>query len=237
MLPLQRPYAAADIVEPLVRALAHRKAALLLGLACTGVALVLGLGMATVVPADVMAEGGPVEAATAWCYVAAAMIVLFTRLPALTGIDKAAICLLLLAFAAREADLHTALFEISILKASFYRRHGTPGQIVAALCILLPVLLAFLLLLRRHGPRWLVAPSRWRGPVVTVTTFAVLMLVAKMFDRLPAVVVDLRILEAVPDRVRHVLLSLEEVLELGMPLLAILAVAQGRLPARLSRAG
>ncbi len=199
--------------------------------------MLLGLGMSSVVPADFMAEDGPVEAATAWLFLVAFATVLLTRLPALAALDKAAIGLLLLAFAAREADLHASLFQVSILKASFYLRHGTPGQIAVAVGILVPVLLSFLLLLRRHGARWFAAPSRWRAPIVTVATFAVLMLVAKAFDRLPAVIVDLGILDAVPERVRHVLLALEEVLELALPLLAILAVVQGRLRAFPARAG
>lgn len=239
MLPLRRSHSTVDFVEPLAPALVDRNAAVLLGLACASVALLMGFGIPTLVPIDFLAEGGPVEAATGWLYLAAFATVLFTRLPVLPGLDKAAIGLLLLAFAAREADLHVSLFQVSILKASFYHRHGTPGQIAVALCILLPVLLAFMLLLRRHGALWLAAPSRWSAPVVTVTTFAVLILVAKVFDRLPAVIVDLGILEAVPDRMRHVLLALEELLELALPLLAMLAVVQGRLIHRqaISRAG
>jgi hypothetical protein len=237
LLPLRRRHSTVELLAPLARALANRRSAVFVGLVCASVAVVLGLGMSTFVPVDFMEEGGPVEVATAWLYLVAFAVVLLIRLPGLTGLDKAAICLLLLAFAAREADLHASLFEVSILKASFYRRHGTPGQIAVALCILLPVLFSFLLLLRRHGALWLAAPSRWRAPVVTLTTFVVLMLVAKVFDRMPAVIVELRILEAMPDRVRHVLLALEEVLELALPLLAILAIVQGRLPARLSRSG
>jgi len=126
---------------------------------------------------------------------------------------------------------------VSILKASFYHRHATPSQIVVALAILVPVALALLLLLKRHGSLWLGAPSRWRAPVVTVATFVVLMAVTKVFDRLPAVLVDLRFLETVPPVARNVLLALEEVLELALPVLAMLAVLQGRQDRPVSRGG
>jgi hypothetical protein len=68
-------------------------------------------------------------------------------------------------------------------------------------------------------------------PVVTVTTFVVLMAVSKVFDRLPAASVELGLLEAMPAGPRNVLLALEELLELALPLLAMLAVVQGRLRA------
>ena len=223
--------------EPVARGLAHRLSAIFLVAAIVGVAVLLGASVSTLVPPDVLEEGGQVEAATIWFYLVASATVLLAAPPAMNRLDKAAIALLLLACAAREADLHVALFQVSILKSSFYLRHGTPGQIAVALCIVLPVLLSLLLLLRRHGALWLAAPSRWRAPVVTVMTFAVLMLVSKVFDRLPALMVEHRILEAVPPLTRNVLLALEEVLELALPLLAILAVVQGRLQARLGPAG
>jgi hypothetical protein len=172
---------------------------------------------------------------TEYLYVAAALSVVLARVPGLPLLDKLAIGLVLLAFAAREADLHTALFQVSILKSSFYLRHGTPGEIVVALCILVPVALSFLLLLKRHGSRWLVAPTRWPAPVFTVATFVGLMLLTKVFDRLPAVLVELRWLEAMPVVARHVLLALEELLELALPLLATLAVFQGQQPPPVSR--
>ncbi|HEX2542456.1 MAG TPA: hypothetical protein VHM00_15400 [Caldimonas sp.] len=226
-----------ELAAPLARALDPARTALVLSLAGAALAVAIGLATSTLVPLDFLEEGGPVETATVYLYVLAAACVLLARLPSLRRVDKAAIGIVLIAFAAREADLHVSLFEFSILKASFYHRHATPGQIVAALAILLPVVLSFLLLLRRHGGLWLAAPSRWRAPVVTVTTFVVLMLATKVFDRMPAVLVELRILDAMPAALRNVLLALEEVLEMALPLLAILAVVQGRLPARGSQDG
>jgi hypothetical protein len=70
-----------------------------------------------------------------------------------------------------------------------------------------------------------------------VITLVVLLLVAKVFDRLPAVLVDLRLIETMRPALRHVLLALEEVLEMAAPLLAMLAIAQGRALPRPSRTG
>ena len=173
---------------------------------------------------------------TLYLFVAAALTVVLARLP-LPTLDKLAVGLLLLACAAREADLHVALFEVSILKASFYHRHAAPSQIAVALTILVPVALALLLLLKRHGSLWLGAPGRWRAPVVTVATFFALMVLTKVFDRLPALLVEMRIVEAMPAAARNVLLALEEVLELALPVLAMLAVLQGRQDRPVSRGG
>jgi hypothetical protein len=228
-----RPAVVADLIS---RGLADRRAALVLALAAAALAVVLGLATAGAGAERLLEEGGPVETATFYLYLAAVAVLAAVRLPSLPGLEKAAVSLLLVAFAAREADLHVSLFGTSILKASFYHRHATPGQIVLALAILVPVALSFVLLLRRHGPRWLSAPSRWPAPVVTVTTFLALMVISKSFDRLPAVLVELRVIDAMPTAVRSVLLALEEVLELALPLLAMVAVMQGRQPRPLSPA-
>ena len=200
-------------------------------------AVLVGLGTPSLFPLALLEEGGFVETATLYLYVAAALGVALARLPMLRPFDKLAVGLLLLAFAAREADLHLALFEVSILKASFYHRHATPGQIVVALALLVPVALSFLLLLNRHGSLWLAPPARWRAPVVTIATFVALMVVTKVFDRLPAVLVELRFVQEMPVAARHVLLALEELLELALPLLAMLAVVQGREGPPVSRGG
>jgi len=212
-----------------LRSLGSRRAGLALSLAFAAFAVLVGMVTPSLVPIDFLEEGGPVETLTMYLYVVAALAVAMARLPSLTLLDKVAFFVLLLAFGAREADLHVALFDVSILKASFYRRQGTPGQIVVALAILLPVALSFFLLLKRHGSRWLSRPSRWQAPVVTVTTFVVLMAVSKVFDRLPAASVELGLIEAMPAGARNILLALEELLELALPLLAMLAMVQGRL--------
>jgi hypothetical protein len=237
LLPLRRRHSTVELLAPLARALANRRSAVFVGLVCASAAVVLGLGTSTFVPVDFMEEGGPVEVATAWLYLVAFAVVLLIRLPGLTGLDKAAICLLLLAFAAREADLHASLFEVSILKASFYRRHGTPGQIAvahvhpAAGAVFLP---AAAQATRCSLARRAVELARPRGHADDLRRAD-----AGGQGVRPHAGGDRRAadLEAMPDRVRHVLLALEEVLELALPLLAILAIVQGRLPARLSRSG
>lgn len=210
------------------RWLDRRQLAVGLSLACAAIAVLVGIGTPALLPIAFLEEGGPVEQLTVYLYVLAALAVALTHPPSLTPLDKAAIGLLLLAFAAREADLHTALFGKSILKASFYHRHATPGQIVVALLILLPVALSLVQLLKRHGSRWLSPPASWQAPLVTVMTLVVLLAVSKVFDRLPAVMVEIRLVDTMPAAGRNVLLALEEILELTMPLLALLAVVQGR---------
>ena len=134
---------AAVFAEPISRCVADRRCGIVLALASVGLAVLLGLVSTVGLPAGLLEEGGPVETATLYLYLAG-------------------------------------------------------------------------------------APARWRAPAVTLLTFAVLMVLAKVFDRLPAALVELRVLETMPALLRTVLLALEEVLELGLPVLAMLAVVQGR---------
>lgn len=204
----------------------HRLLALWVVLAFAALALVIGLLVPATVPSSFLEEDGPVENATIVLYLLAAAWVVLRRLPALTPVDKLALVILLLAFAAREADLHKAMFGISILKGSFYSRVGSPGQITAALGALLPIAAAVAWLAVRTWRRWPARAARWRGAIVTGVTFAVVMVVSKMFDRLPDTLLATGLLTDVPQTLRHMLQAEEEVLEAALPLLAMLGLAQ-----------
>ena len=95
------------------------------------VAVVLGTLSPTIIPLSVLEEKGPVENVTIVFYLVDVATVLVVRTPALGRGDKAALCLLLLAFAAREADLHKAMFGISILGARLSRLDAPAGPAVA----------------------------------------------------------------------------------------------------------
>ncbi|HEY9237834.1 MAG TPA: hypothetical protein VIP10_03240, partial [Burkholderiaceae bacterium] len=117
----------------------HRLVGLWLLLACAVAALLIGLLIPGAIDPSFLEEDGPVENATILLYLVAVVWLVLQRIPALSSGDKLALAILLLAFAAREADLHKAMFGISILKASFYSRVGSAGQIAAALGVLLPI--------------------------------------------------------------------------------------------------
>ena len=174
---------------------------------------------------ELMREGGPVENTTVIVfYIALAVLWTFTPLE-LPRLSCAAISILLLACAARELDMHIALFGMSILKSNFYRKFATGQQIAVALLIIFPVLLSVVYLLIRHG-RWLLNGVRQRVPTA-VTTMSIigLLVFVKLLDRALGVVEELGG-QAPPIALRAMQLSLEEPLETVLALLVMVAIAQ-----------
>lgn len=190
----------------------------------------IGLNTPLQVQSDLFQKGGIVENGTLCFYLLAALMVLKMRPPAWSRRDVGALVIVLLALAASEADLHVALFGISILKARFYSG-GTLWQIAVALAVLAPIALAAGWLLRRSHRVWrsALARRRWRAAAHTVLAFGVAVVTAKALDRLPGLLLDAGLLRELPDAWRYLLLSLEETIELAVPLLTLLALAQLRL--------
>lgn len=210
----------------LAAALAHRSCAWVFALAVVAAAVAIGLAIPRWLPLGIVSEGGAIESATLWAYLTAVLGICLLRWPAASWRDVAAACVVLLAMAAREADLHIALYGISILKSRFYL-DASIQQIAGALAVLLPVAVSACWLLYRYTPSWLQPPSRWSVPATTVALMIGLMVVAKVFDRTPALLGAWR--EEVPAALLHVMLALEEVMELSLPLFALLAMAQCRI--------
>ncbi|MFT3721384.1 hypothetical protein [Pseudorhodoferax sp.] len=201
--------------------------ALDLALGIAALAAVVGMLVGHGVPLGLLQEDGPVERATIWAYLAAVLALPMLRWPGMPRRDTIAACVLLLALAAREADLHKAMFGISILKSRFYL-HGALDQILAALGVLLPIACAGLWLAVRHGRRWLGPPARWSAPVATVAVLVGTMVFAKVLDRTPETLGQLHLREHLPQAALYVMLALEEILELALPVLALLAILQCR---------
>ncbi len=201
-----------------------------LTLAISLIALLVGLNTPHVFPLSFLEEDGPVETMTVVFYVLVPFF-LWRRLPALSGADKLAITVILLSFAAREADLHKALFGMSILKARFYNHFATGLQMAEALAVLLPIAASLLWLAFQHGWRWLSRPTHWRAPMVTVATFAVVLVVSKLMDRAPDSLLSWSLLTDMPQAVRCLLLAQEELLEMALPVLAIVSMWQGSMGA------
>lgn len=174
---------------------------------------------------DLMREGGLVENTTVVLfYIAVTVLWTFTP-PTLPRLSCAAISILLLACAARELDMHIALFGMSILKANFYRKFATGPQIAVALLIIFPVVLSIVYLLIRHG-RWLLNGVRDRTPTA-VTTMSIigLLVFVKLLDRALGMVEELGG-QAAPIALRAMQLSLEEPLEGVLALLVMVAITQ-----------
>ena len=226
----ERPPSPAQVpaipLSPAVSGLSSGKASLVLAAVFALAALAIGLLTPNVMPSGFLEEGGPVENGTIFLYLASVACVIMTRMPGLTRTDKLALCVVLLSLAAREADLHKAMFGISILKARFYNRYGSLEQIVVAVVTLLPALLSMLWLIRRGARRWWDAVVSRRAPALTLMTFLVIIVLAKAFDRTPVTLVSTGLMASVPATMRTLLQSFEEIFELMLPLLVMLAVIQ-----------
>ncbi|MBB1599656.1 hypothetical protein A9977_06345 [Variovorax sp. UMC13] len=190
----------------------------------------IGLNMPLSFRPSLLQQGGAIGNSTLIGYLLAALFVLRMRPPAWSKRDAGALLVVLLALAANEAGLHVALFGISILKARFYSG-GTLWQIAVALALLAPIAIAAGWLLRRSHGVWrsALARRRWRAAARTVASFGVAVVTIRVLDGLPGLLLDAGMLSEVPSAMHYLLLSLEEILELALPLLALLALVQLRL--------
>lgn len=190
---------------------------------------VLGLINAVLLPWDtslgLMNEGGPIEIATVVFYYLAVLVLWTCAPPALSRPTFIAVSIVLLAAAAREMDLHIALFGMSILKANFYRKFATGTQIAVALLIIFPVLFSAGYLALRHGRRLLAGARRRDTTAVTITSLFALLVLVKILDRSLGMVEEIGGY-APPLALRAMQLSLEEPLEMLMPVLVVIAIAQ-----------
>lgn len=214
--------------HPLAAALRHRHFAAAALLVVAAIAVAIGLAIPHGISLRFVEEGGAVETATLWTYGAAILGIWLLHWPGAPVLNLAAAGVALAAMAAREADLHSALYGISILKSLFYLEASAP-QILGALLMLAPVAWATSWLLMRYVRYCLRAPAHWPVAARTLALTVLVMVVAKVLDRVPATVGAWR--GPLPDAVLHVMLALEEVLELSLPLFALLAMAQCRIGA------
>jgi membrane-associated phospholipid phosphatase len=193
-----------------LRALAGGKAGPSLVLAFSFAAAWIGLNTPESIGPALLEESGPVEKSTVLLYLAAVVCFLSVRMASLSRLDRTAICSVLLALAAREVDWHLAQF-------------GT--------WIFLPVATAGAWLAKRawsarHAMRswW-----QWRPEATTLLTFAAVIGTAIVLDQMPGPLADQAAFAEPPLAFyRYLMLSFEEILELALPVLALLAILQTR---------
>ena len=188
------------------------------------IAAAIGALTPSVFPEELFSEGGPIEELTLGFYLIGIIAVLMTPTHAVGRVDKLATCILLAAFAAREMDLHSALFGTSILKARFYNRDGTASQIAIALMILLPIFASIGWLAVKHGRQWLRALRERQPAAITFLIFMIALVVAKLSDRAPDTLAGWHL--AVSMTVRHIMQGIEESLEMFLPIFIAIAVWQ-----------
>ncbi|MEF7612829.1 hypothetical protein V4F39_02830 [Aquincola sp. MAHUQ-54] len=176
---------------------------------------------------DLIHEGGPIENLTVLLYVLAVAALWWVGGPADERLGRIGVGVMLLAFAARELDLHKALTGTSVLKVSFYLRDAPLHQKLIALPIVLAIAAAGLWLLVRFAkPVW--QQLRLRRPLaVTVAAFIVTLVATKIIDRSFAILAeDFGIVMSAS--VDTVLSALEEIGECALPVIAAVGVWQYR---------
>lgn len=138
-----------------------------------------------------------------------------------------ALSCVIVAFGAREMDLHKSLTGFSVLKLSYYF-HSVPWWHKAlAACAVLPVLgsMGYLLVVAvRSMPR---ALRRGDSSAMTVLVFVSTLVISKVLDRSVNVLSEDFGL-SVSEALRTCALALEETLELSLPVLFMVGLLQWR---------
>ncbi|MBT2336852.1 phosphatase PAP2 family protein [Variovorax paradoxus] len=220
--PRLAPQPAAALARPLLRALADGRTGPCLVLVFAFAAAWVGSNTPGMIGPAMLQEDGPVENGTVLLYLAAVFCVLMVRVAPLSRLDRTAICILLLAFAAREADWHLAHFGTSLLEA--------PGSRMLAAAILVPIAIAAGWLAKRAWSASCAMRSwrQWRPEATTSLTFIAVIGTAVILDQLPAQP-GWFAAGSSPVFQGYLMLSFEEILELALPVLALLAILQARL--------
>jgi hypothetical protein len=195
--------------HPLARALLHGNASRYAVLLCAVAALAVGFAMPQALAADLVREGGPVETWTVVLYLLAIAGVLATQRASLSMADKTALGIVLLALAGREADL----LDLST---------------VGTFAVAVPLALSGGWLVLQYGAGWRQATARpqWRTPAATVLMFMAVAAFVAILDQTPAALGELGVHARLPALVWLVMQSAEEILELALPVLAMLALIQ-----------
>ncbi|QHM75026.1 hypothetical protein C7M52_00971 [Mixta theicola] len=182
-------------------------------------------------PADVLIyhteEGRIVEQLTLYAYGLTILLLLLLPVPALKPTIRYAVIIVLLTMMAREADLHKAIADMSMLKLRFWTGNLPLRDKLMAFGLLAPAALACLWLLVSQGGATLRAAKQRISWAVSVVAFVALIALTNLLDRSLGIVKD-----GLGWHAPHWLVALqtsqEELLELALPVLAIIALLQYR---------
>lgn len=174
-----------------------------------------------------LAEDGLIERPTAWLYFGVALLALVWRGRGDPWSDTLAIALLMVAFGAREMDLHKSLAGTSVLRVSYYFGAAPLAHKAVSLVAVAATLWSMAWLAWRHARD--VVPGVRRGdPVnISVAVFVVTLILTKLLDRTVGVLTEDFGL-AIPASLAALVVDLEEVGELALPAIAMLALWQHR---------
>ncbi len=172
-----------------------------------------------------MSEGGAIEQASWMLWLVMAFAFALLAKPGDRMSTRVALVVMMAAFAAREADLHKEITGKSVLKLSFYFQEFPLHQKLIAGVVVVAVLAAVGLLIKRYGHQvWRGARS---GDIVctTVLIFLISMVISKVLDRSVNVLLeDYGI--AMPTRIGQLIGTTEESVEAVLPLVAAIGLLQ-----------
>jgi hypothetical protein len=171
-------------------------------------------------------EGGPIERITEGLYLAGAVAAWTARGSPRGGIAlRLALSVVMLAAAAREADLHKHWTGTSVLRVSWYWSQAPAAHRLLAALVVGTVLVAAFHLLRRAWRGWWPALRGGQAHAATVAVLFATLLCGKVLDRSRAVLAESFGIVMAPATAALVRV-LEETLEFALPLLAMLAIVQ-----------
>jgi hypothetical protein len=177
--------------------------------------------------AAVVVENGLVEWATVAVYGMAIVVLCWNRRAVSDRRAWAALLVVVLAFAAREMDLHVAWTGISTLKVRFYLGDAPLHQKIIGFLAAAATGVALLYLVVRQGMPTLRRLRQQNPYAITTVVFFGTLVVSKMLDRSFSVLTeDYGV--AISESVRVLVQATEEMLELALPALIALGVLQGR---------
>lgn len=130
---------------------------------------------------------------------------------------------ILLIFGLRELDFHSRFTTMGIFKSRFFISAEVPvlEKIIGAAVLL--TLVGAIAVLVRHHFRSFVRGVRTLAPAATSLLLAIFLLFfTKGIDGLPRKLADLGV--SSPEALEHLFTSIEEVLEMGIPILMLLAI-------------
>lgn len=192
---------------------------------------VFALILFCLVPADtlihLMEEGQLVETLTLYAYVIALLYFIFRPNLYIAFLTRCSIILALFAMMAREADLHKYIAHMSMLKLRFWTGDLPLVDKLEAFVIILPISVACIYLLVKHAKNVLAEARSQQDYAITTVVLVVLIPLTNIADR------SLGILkETFGWHAQNWLIALqtsqEEMLEMSLPLLALVAALQFR---------
>lgn len=190
-----------------------------------GVGFLLWWTVPTEALSALVEEAGPIEQPTVLLYLSAALAAWYL-LPARSHPRcTLAVSAMLVAFGAREMDLHKAWDGISMLRVSFYTGDAPLDVKLAAAGLVVWLLREAGRLLLRYGARVAHGALCGDSASISIVVFLVTLVVATVLDRTADVLgrhFDLHLTASVEVLLR----TLEELTELALPAIALLAMLQ-----------